>query len=234
MQTSSSRRLTLVTALLLCAVLGWDVSGLDLPLARLSGGPAGFPLQQNWLLDVVLHQGARWLSWLVALWMVAGVWRPTGWLRRIGAAERRQLAITLVLAVLLISGLKRMSLTSCPSDLAEFGRSARYVSHWALFSGPDGAGGHCFPAGHASAAFAFVGGYFAFRRQAPQIARGWLLGSLVAGFTLGWAQQLRGAHFMSHTLWTAWLCWATALMVDRWNSRRRTSVAPMLLKGGVG
>lgn len=38
-------------------------------------------------------------------------------------------------------------------------------------------------------------------------AMGWLLMAVCIGFILGISQQMRGAHFMSHTLWTAWLCW---------------------------
>jgi membrane-associated PAP2 superfamily phosphatase len=34
-----------------------------------------------------------------------------------------------------------------------------------------------------------------------------LLIAVLAGLILGLSQQMRGAHFMSHTLWTAWLCW---------------------------
>lgn len=45
--------------------------------------------------------------------------------------------------------------------------------------------------------------------------RRWLAGALLAGFTLCLAQQVRGAHCMSHTFWTAWLCWAMAALVDR-------------------
>ena len=37
---------------------------------------------------------------------------------------------------------------------------------------------------------------------------------LIAGLALGLSQQMRGAHFMSHTLWTAWFCWVTALAID--------------------
>ena len=83
---------------------------------------------------------------------------------------------------------------------------ARYASHWAL-GVVDGGGGRCFPAGHASAGFAFVGGYFALRHKAPAAARWWLAAAVLAGLVLGGAQQVRGAHFMSHTLWTGWLCW---------------------------
>ncbi|WP_210763428.1 hypothetical protein [Xanthomonas hydrangeae] len=31
----------------------------------------------------------------------------------------------------------------------------------------------------------------------------------------GGVQQLRGAHFLSHDLWTAMICWCTALAVFR-------------------
>jgi len=78
----------------------------------------------------------------------------------------------------------------------------------------DGGSGGCFPAGHASAGFAFIGGFFALRHTLPRTARRWLAGALAAGLVLGLAQQVRGAHYMSHTLWTAWLCWASAALVD--------------------
>ncbi|HWW69256.1 MAG TPA: hypothetical protein VN089_04910, partial [Duganella sp.] len=34
---------------------------------------------------------------------------------------------------------------------------------------------------------------------------------LVFGFTVGWIQQLRGAHFLTHTLWSIWIA---VLIVD--------------------
>jgi membrane-associated PAP2 superfamily phosphatase len=37
---------------------------------------------------------------------------------------------------------------------------------------------------------------------------------MVIGFVLGISQQIRGAHFMSHTLWTAWLCWTVGWLTD--------------------
>jgi membrane-associated PAP2 superfamily phosphatase len=37
---------------------------------------------------------------------------------------------------------------------------------------------------------------------------------MLAGLLLGLAQQVRGAHYMSHTFWTAWFCWATAACLD--------------------
>lgn len=34
---------------------------------------------------------------------------------------------------------------------------------------------------------------------------------LAGGLALGWMQQLRGAHFLSHTLWSAWIACAIVL-----------------------
>ena len=42
----------------------------------------------------------------------------------------------------------------------------------------------------------------------------WLGVAVVAGLALGLSQQLRGAHYMSHTLWTAWVCWAVGFAID--------------------
>ncbi|HEX2011069.1 MAG TPA: phosphatase PAP2 family protein, partial [Roseateles sp.] len=143
-----------------------------------------------------------------------GVWWPRGPLRRLRWSARLQLVLSGWLAVLLVSLLKGVNATSCPWDLQQFGGVARYVPHWLGFWRGDGGGGHCFPAGHASAGFAFVGGYFAFRGVDARIARRWLAAALAAGLLLGLSQQLRGAHFMSHTLWSAWLCWSAAWILD--------------------
>ena len=196
------------------SLLLWDASGADLPLAHWFGTPFGFPLRLNWFLVEVLHQGARAVSGLLLALLLAGIWWPRGVLRRIPRAARVQLVLTALVSVTLVLLLKDASRTSCPWDLQEFGGVARYVSHWAPGINDGGPGG-CFPAGHASAAFALFGGYFVFRRPAPVVARRWLALVLVAGLVLGIGQQMRGAHYMSHTFWTAWVCWVVALIIDR-------------------
>jgi membrane-associated PAP2 superfamily phosphatase len=37
---------------------------------------------------------------------------------------------------------------------------------------------------------------------------------VAVGLLLGLGQQLRGAHFMSHTLWSGLLCWLSAWGLD--------------------
>ena len=107
--------------------------------------------------------------------------------------------------------------------MIEFGGSARYVPHWMLGSF-DGGPGHCFPSGHAVAAFAFFSGWFLFRSTRPALARAWLGAVRVAGLAYGWGQLARGAHYPSHTLWSAWLCWTACVAVDRLPRSTRPSV----------
>lgn len=206
--------------LALLPLLAWEASGLDRVIAGWSGDVTGFALRENWWLSAVLHEGARRLAWALALLLCLGVWWPLGPLRRIDLKARLQLAVGVLASVFAVSLLKGLSGASCPWDQAEFGGVVPPLSHWIAFLHPDGGGGHCFPAGHASSGFAFVSGWFALRRPLPRLAAVWLAIALSAGFVLGIAQQMRGAHFMSHTLWTLWVCWCVGGLVDMlWRSR---------------
>lgn len=202
---------TLAAAL---ALLAWDFSGLDVALAHASGDASGFALRDNWLLANAMHEGGRRLAWALAVGLSVAVWWPVGILRQLPAQRRWQLAATCLLAVAAVSLLKASTGVSCPWDLAEFGGLAHHGNHWSQWLQADGGSGRCFPAGHASSGFAFVGGYFAYREVNPVVARRWLGASLLAGLVLGVGQQMRGAHFMSHTLWSGWVCWVVALLVD--------------------
>ena len=141
---------------------------------------------------------------------MANAWRPLPFARSVPRPRRAWWLATTLATVVLIPLLKRGSLTSCPWSLAEFGGVATYVSHWA-WGMPDGGDGRCFPAGHATAAFCFLPGFFALRARAPRAARAWLLGVVAAGAVLSGVQVLRGAHYVSHSLWTGWFCWAFVL-----------------------
>ncbi|GKT19280.1 phosphatase PAP2 family protein [Acidovorax sp. SUPP2522] len=203
------------------AVLVWDASGLDMAMAMLMGNTQGFPFRNSWLLTSVLHDDAKHAAWgLVVLLSASALW-PWGPFAKLPFERRLQLAAVTLLATGVVSLVKATSHTSCPWDLAEFGGVARHVSHWSGWADIDGGPGRCFPAGHASAGFAFVAGYFALRRDLPRLARIWLLIALASGLALGLVQQFRGAHFMSHTLWTGWICWMTGWLTDPLFSRFR-------------
>ena len=195
-------------------LLLWDASGLDLPAARLFGNASGFEGTHSFLLSHVMHDGGRLLAWLLlGALMLAALRKRAGLPSRV---ERWRWIGVILLCVVAVPALKRLSSTSCPWDLVAFGGAAQYLSHW-RWGVPDGGAGHCFPSGHAVAAFAFIGQYFLWRDVNARHARIWLLTVLVTGAVFGLAQLARGAHFPSHTLWSAWLCWclcagAAALM----------------------
>lgn len=214
MNSRTLQRHAAVTVGVLLLLLALDLAELDLPLARLFGGPEGFPYREHWLLAVVMHEGARLAAWAVVLWLSIGVWWPTGPLRRIPTRARLQLAVTPLAAALVVGVLKSASASSCPWDMAEFGRVAHHLPHWPWSSAADGGSGRCFPAGHAAAGFGFLGGWFAWRRHDGRQAMLWLAAALAGGFALGIAQQVRGAHFLSHTLYSAWVCWCVAFAID--------------------
>jgi len=195
----------------LLAVLAWDAAGLDLSLAHVSGDATGFPWRDSPLLSGVLHSGARAVGWALLLVCTALAVRPIGLLKALPARERAGWIGGIWLALLAVVLIKGISRTSCPWDLTAFGGAAQYLSHWA-WGQNDGGSGHCFPAGHASTGFAFLAGYFWLFERSPHLARRWWWAAVIAGCILGVAQQMRGAHFMSHTLWTAWLCWAVGLL----------------------
>lgn len=203
---SPQARPLIVSVAGLLFLLGWDSTGLDLTLARWFGGAGGFAWRDNWWLTTVVHEGGRAAAFALAAWLVLKLLlRP----RDPDRARNAWLLATAIGGMLLVSVIKRQSQSSCPWDLQPFGGHVAHVSHW-LWGLSDGGPGHCFPAGHASAGFAWLAGWFAWRDRHPRRARAWLVGALAVGLLLGLAQQARGAHFASHTLWTAWLCWTWA------------------------
>lgn len=195
--------------LALLFLLAWDATSLDLVAMRLVGDARGFPLREAWITRGLIHEGGRWVSYAAMVFIVAINLRPR-WLPALSRRERTWWLVTTLVCLAVISGVKRVSLTSCPWDLAEFGGAAQYVSHWA-FGVHDGGGGHCFPSGHASAAFAYLAGGWALARAYPRAAQAWLAAVVLLGVVYGLGQMVRGAHYPSHTMWTGWICWAVTV-----------------------
>ena len=203
----------LVTLLTAALLLAWDASSGDLAAARTFGDASGFALRDTWWASRLLHDGGRLLSWALLAGLVLAALRP-GRSGQPSRAQRWRWIAVILLCVVAVPALKRSSLTSCPWDLAEFGGVAQHVSHWA-WTLADGGPGRCFPSGHAVAAFAFFGQYFLGRDHAPRHASAWLITVLLVGTAYGGAQLVRGAHYPSHTLWSAWLCWLICVLASQ-------------------
>lgn len=203
----------LVTLLTAALLLAWDASSGDLAAVRAFGDASGFALRDTWWASRLLHDGGRLLSWALLAGLVLAALRP-GRPGQPSRAQRWRWIAVILLCVVAVPALKRSSLTSCPWDLAEFGGVAQHVSHWA-WTLADGGPGRCFPSGHAVAAFAFFGQYFLWRDHVPRRASAWLITVLLVGTAYGGAQLVRGAHYPSHTLWSAWLCWLISVLASQ-------------------
>lgn len=120
--------------------------------------------------------------------------------------------LTILLSTGIVAGLKHYSTIDCPWDLAVFNGTNPYFHLFAERTGPLTNGG-CFPGGHSSGGFSLLLFYFLLRdynKRYAYIALGSviLLGSI---FSLG--QWVRGAHFVSHDLSSAIICWFVALLL---------------------
>ncbi|MBS1170497.1 MAG: acid phosphatase [Burkholderiaceae bacterium] len=205
-----SSRQTMLMVLSVALLLLERFSHLDLWLADAMFDPVtrSFPWREHWLADKFAHvwlkRGLVAFGTVVVLAAVLDALRKfTSWSD--GFRVRvRLLACSAMLVPLTIGALKRLSATHCPWDVERYGGQMPYFR--LLDALPDGiVPGHCFPAGHASSALWLVALAVFWLPHRPRTAG--MVGSvmLAFGFVLGWLQQMRGAHFLSHTLWSMWI-----------------------------
>lgn len=174
--------------------------------------------KNTWLAAHLLHDGSKRLSallWSCALagWLLAAFAKPH-W-----QAWRWPLAYLLLAVLFSTSAVALMKVHTnmdCPWDLLRYGGTRAYHGLFAHYGGPKG---RCFPAGNASAGYAWLALYFFFLAAQPRLR--WLgLGIGVAfGLVLGINQQFRGAHFLAHDVWTAAICWLISLGLYAWMLR---------------
>ncbi|MDP4922987.1 MAG: phosphatase PAP2 family protein [Limnohabitans sp.] len=208
--------------------LAWDASGADIRVMAWLGDAQGFALRDHWWLSSLGHDGAKRLAVVIYLGLVWMAFRPMGFWRQMPRLQRIEIVVGITLSLMVVTAVKRVSLTSCPWELQAFGGIATYVSHWA-WGVSDGGSGHCFPGGHASSAFAFLAlslPWLASTQPHERRTGQKLLATiLLMGLVLGAIQTLRGAHFPSHTAWTALICaattWANHVFWTWWDMRRQ-------------
>lgn len=200
-----------VFLLLVDASLLSHQSGFDLWLAKhlyaIEGGSGGsFPLRQNFWLYSVIHEGGRALVKRM-FFLVVALFLATFFIKRL--QHLRPAALFIILSTLISTGvvsyLKHRTTLHCPNALIEFGGDYHWLNIWQAFA-PDLPPGRCYPAGHASGGYAWLclAFLFPFGRRSFFWA---LVPGVLLGLTFGIAQQLRGAHFLSHDLLTVALTW---------------------------
>jgi len=189
-------------AFALLAVLS-EATGLDGRLSDAWYDPArGFSFKHSWWAEDLIHDAGRAFVALAGASAVL-VWALSFRVPRLLPWRRPALYLfaAIALSTGAVAGLKALSGRPCPWDLERYGGG--------------GSGGGCFPSAHAATGYSLMALYFALRDFSPRLARAGLLLGLGLGTLFGFGQIVRGAHFQSHNLWSAALCWAVAAALYR-------------------
>ena len=192
-------------------------SGLDHALTSLFFDAVSnrFPVHTWATLEMLGHRFAKTaivLIWLSLLASVASThvwphWRPAWTAQRV---PMWCAVAGMALGPMIVVALKGLNAYHCPWDLVEFGGGAEFSSGWFVAASEVG---HCFPGGHAASGFSLVALYFLAREMGSPTQRRLMLAlTLLVGTAFSLLRMAQGAHFLSHNLWAAAICWAVAAL----------------------
>ncbi len=172
-----------------------------------------WPFRGHWLFDTVIHDWGRYfdifavVTWLMVFLLTWG-YRPF---------KKHKKIMLYVLAAsaagpLIVGAGKHTTHIYTPWDLDIFSGTLPYIR---LFDPvPKGLPiGEAFPAGHAAGGYAFFSLYFLLLHLGSPYKNHGFLFALSLGLFFGIGQQVRGAHFPSHDLFTLVICWYSALII---------------------
>lgn len=214
---SALRRAAWLLAGAAAVILAMGMGSVDLFLADLMFDfhVHEFPWEHAWLTERFGHGILKTaLTLLGAVPLAACAWDELARRRQAGGGlpawwrlRVRLLSLCVVLIPLVTSMLKRASRSHCPWELERYGgyqpyyRLLEHMPRWVE-------AGHCLPGGHASSALWLVGLAVFWLPHDPRKAADVALAALGFGAVVGWMQQMRGAHFLTHTLWSMWIACA--------------------------
>lgn len=173
-----------------------------------------WPYRDHWLTQAVIHKGGRFLVYAIGIGML--LFCMSAWRAKSSFYEYRKQLVFLVLASLLgpliVTYLKSHTHIYCPWDLKIFGGSKPHITLFDTVPSRLGVG-HCFPSGHSGLGFTFVSLYFYFLLVKPEYKYYGLSTGLLIGFIFGVDQEIRGAHFLSHDVFSLAICWFSVLFL---------------------
>ena len=197
-----------------------ESSGLDVYLENFYYDTAThtFPWRHVRWFETLAHSGLRTMLVLVAtlifVVLLISLFSPSR-LRGLLPShwESPRVLFYLLLATLtgpaIVGLLKGMTTRHCPWSLSMYGGESSYFYLWNEQFFNFVAPGRCFPGAHASAGFSLLAFVPLLQGRARWLAA---TGALSLGMLMGWSRMMQGAHFLSHNLWSAWLCWACVLL----------------------
>lgn len=193
----------------------FETTDLDLQLARpfFDGQAHDFPLRQHGFFNPVFYYGFKFA--VVAGAVAALACCLLGCCGRLVWLPKKNACLAMLGLILIPSAVALLKLNTnrhCPWDIAEFGGFAPYLG---LLAGMPAeiVRGVCFPAAHAASGFMWLACGLALQTYSPTLSRRVIIGAVLLGLFMGLTRQAQGGHFISHTLWSAWLAWAISLLL---------------------
>ena len=182
--------------------------------------------KDTWWAKNLIHTGGRNLMRTLALLsltlLIVASLRPS--LARLRRPAGFMFAC-LALVPLIAGTLKQTTNVDCPWDYQRYGGTRPHVD---LFEDrPDELPrAACFPGAHSSSGFALVSLYFLGLARSRKHALAGLGVGLLTGAVFAFGQEARGAHLLSHDLYSAFLAWFICVTLYAWPFRRSVMSGP--------
>lgn len=209
--------LALAAAAMLMVIIG-QFSNLDLIIEDyyFDAALGTFPWDKSWFADRLMHGYVKnviiRVGYLILLIVALDSLRPWRKISLFVRARLRFVALASVLVPTTIRTIKQFSMLHCPQGIDRYGGNAPFLR--LLDQVPEALkAGHCFPAGHATVGLWLAAFCVFWLPHKPRTAALVFFSGLSVGFILGWVQQMRGMHFLFHTLWAAWLASLVILLM---------------------
>ena len=173
-----------------------------------------FPLQDAWFLETVMHQWVKqalllWGAWLLVRIVLPKKSSPDWQYQR---RTRQFLLAALIMAPSVVGIMKHYSDRPCPWDSTRYGGKISHILLWESLPAGEQPG-RCFPGGHSSGGFATLALVLVARRRSMKAAWLTFAACFSLGMLMGAGQVLRGAHYVSHNFWSAWVAWGVILLL---------------------
>ncbi len=227
---SHGRQLALAAILLLLTLLLFETSGLDLWLQDFFYRTDS----HRWLIHkddpiprLIFYTGAKRIIILFGVLTLIAFGLS---FKRSALVPYRQRLLMVTLSVILVpaivAGSKNITNVHCPWATDRYGGDQPYVKVLERYPPGDYTRrtGKCFPAGHPTGGFALMSLFFVFTSPAAR-RRGLALG-LAMGWIMGIFQMLKGAHFLSHVIFSMIASWMVILGVYELVHRRLAHLFP--------
>lgn len=167
-----------------------------------------FPWRDSWFASDLMHGYLKNIiincGYILYLVVLIDLFKPWQKIKPFFRLRLRFIALASLLIPLIVRTIKQLSTLHCPSGIDRYGGEAPFLR--LLDHVPAGIKvGHCFPAAHATVGLWLAALCVFWLPHHPKRAKAVFCAGLSVGLIMGWVQQMRGEHFLFHTLWSVWL-----------------------------